>query len=84
MKSTVEQLNSKEKAALALLFGTDAFAALRKICQLEINGVAKDALAATDITQVYFFRGEASMAKKLPKLIEQIYKENGKKNKQDV
>lgn len=83
MKSTVEQLNTKEKAALALLFGTDAFQALKKICQLEIDGVAKDALASTEINQVYFFRGEASMAKKLPKLVEQIYKESGKQ-KQDI
>lgn len=81
MKSTVEILNSKEKAALALLYGTDAYVALKKLCQAEIDGVAKDALAAIEITQVYFNRGEAGMAKKLIKLIEQIYKESEKKQK---
>ncbi len=78
MKSTVELLSDKERAALALLFGTDANNALRKLCQLEIDGCAKDALAATDMNQVNYFRGEASMAKKLPKLIEQVYKETDK------
>lgn len=79
MKSTLDQLSSKEKAALALLYGTDAFLALRKICQLEINGVAKDALEATVIEQVHYAKGQAAMAKKVIRLVELIYKEDGKK-----
>lgn len=78
MKSIVEQLSGKERDALALFYGTDAFAAFKKICQLEINGLGKDALAANTMDQVNFFKGRASMAKELYKLIEATYKDEDK------
>lgn len=80
MKSTVELLNSKERAALALFFGTDAFTAFRRVAQLEIDGLAKDALGATTMDQVNFLKGRAAMAKELPLLIELIYKQSEKKS----
>lgn len=78
MKSTVEALSGKERDALALFYGTDAFQAFRRLCQIEIEGLGKDALAATTMDAVNFLKGRASFAKELPKLLEEIYKENKK------
>lgn len=82
MKTTVELLTSNERAALALFFGTDAYAAFKHLCQLEINGIAKDALGAGNMEAVNFCRGQAAMAKKLPLIVRDIYQETEKKGKQ--
>lgn len=81
MKTTVELLSSNERAALALLFGTDAYNALRHLCQLEIDGLAKDALGAQNMEALNYSRGQAAMAKKLPLIIKQIYGETEKSEK---
>lgn len=80
MKSTVEQLSDNERQALALFFGTDAFSAFKKLCQLEINGLARDALASRKIDELGNSRGQAEMAKKLPLIIGEIYKRSNKKS----
>lgn len=81
MKTTVQLLSSNERMALALFFGTDAFAALRHLCQLEIDGLAKDALSAQDMDAVRYSQGQAAMAKKLPLILKEIYNETEKSEK---
>lgn len=78
MKSTVEQLSTKEAEALARFYDTDAFNALSKLCKLEIAGLGKDALASPNHEQTKFYSGQAAMAAKLIKIIRALYKEREK------
>lgn len=81
MKSTVEQLSPAERAALVHFYDTEAYKALKKLCQLEIDGLGKDALGSPDHEQTRYYSGQASMAAKLPKVIRQLYQE-AEENKQ--
>lgn len=74
MKSTVDLLTDKQREALALFYGTDAFDAIKQLCKLEIEGLGKDALASPDHEQTRFYAGQAAMAAKLPKVIRMLYK----------
>ena len=76
MKSTVEQLTSAERKALVLFYDTPAYNALKHLCQLEIDGLGKDALASQDHNQTRWLGGEANMAAKIPKIVRQLYKES--------
>ena len=73
MKSTVDQLGKSERQALARLYDTDGYKALVKLCELEIVGLGKDALASSHMDGVNFLKGRASLAKELPLLIREIY-----------
>lgn len=76
MKSTIEQLTGAQRKALALFYETPTYEALKALCQLEIDGLAKDALDSPSQEQTRYYAGQAQMASKLVKLIRQLYKES--------
>ncbi len=76
MKSTVEQLTPDERKALVLFYDTKAYEAFKRLCELEIEGLGKDALGSTEHSQTRWFGGQANMAAKLPKLIRELHKES--------
>lgn len=78
MKSTVDLLTKKEKEALALWYETPSFMALKKLCELEIEGLGKDALGSPSHEATKYYAGQADMAAKLIKVVGGIYKENVK------
>lgn len=70
LKSTLEQLTPKEREALASIYDNEkGFKAFKKLCELEIIELGKDALQATNMEQKEIFHGKAMMAQRLPKLI---------------
>lgn len=79
MKSTLEQLSASKKQALALFYDTEAYKALKELCELEIDGLGKDALGSPSHEQTKWFGGQASMAAKIPKIIKELYIESNKK-----
>ena len=79
MKSTIEQLSAAELKALVLWYNTASFNAYKRLCQLEIDGLGKDALGSPNHDQTRFYSGQASMAAKLPKMIKGLYEENKQK-----
>lgn len=80
MKSTVEQLSLKDRQALAHLYETDAYNALKKFAELEALSLGMDALVATDMNQVNYLRGRATWAKEVCELIRKISLETEKKS----
>lgn len=50
-----------------------SYKVLKKLCQLEIDGLAKDALVSQNQEQTRELNGQAMMASKLPKLIRGLY-----------
>mgnify|MGYP001562310984 CR=1 FL=1 len=74
MKSTLDQLSAKEREALARLYEMDGYTALKRLCELEILGLGKDALQAPDIGVVNLLQGKAIMAKNIPTIIHNEYK----------
>lgn len=76
MKSTVEQLTKVERQALVHFYETVPFEALKHLCQLEIDGLAKDALDSQSQEQTRYYAGQAAMATKLIKIIRQLYKDD--------
>jgi len=81
VKSSIDRLLAGEKESLALLYDTNGYKVLQKLCKLEIDGLGKDALGAPDMEQVKFCSGQAYMAKKIPNLIRELYKEVNKPQK---
>lgn len=79
MKSTLEQLSSKEREALAHLYGTDAFKALRKLIDVERLELAKDHVGQTDILQVRYLSGQSDGLKKLVLTVRDVHKQSEKK-----
>lgn len=80
MKSTLEQLSAKEREALARLCDTDGYKVLKKIHELELIGLGKDALGASNMEEVNFLRGRAHQSKVTIELIRAEYKKsNGEK-----
>lgn len=71
-------MSHKDREALARLYGTDGFKALEKFCELDVLGLGRDALVATDMNRVSFLKGEAYILEHLPQLIHQLYKEMDK------
>lgn len=80
MKSTLDRLSAKEKEALALLYNTEGYEVLRKLCTLEVEEFAKDALIAPNMEVLNYYRGQADFAKNLPKAIRKVYKEVNKES----
>lgn len=76
MKSTLDQLTSSERKALVLFYDTEAYKALKRLCELEIAGLGKDALGSTDHNQTRWLGGEANMAAKIPKIVRELFKES--------
>lgn len=73
--STLEQLSPAYRKALATLYETDAYKAIKQLCELEINGLGKDALGSQSHDMTRFYAGQAYMAAKLPRSIKQLHKE---------
>lgn len=69
LKSTLEQLTPKEREALATIYDMDGFKSLKKLCELEIIALGKDALEAPTMEQKEIFHGKAMMAAHIPKTI---------------
>lgn len=76
MKSTVDQLTSKDRQALVHLYGTAAFDAIKSLCKLEIEGLGKDALISPNHEQTRFYSGQAVMAAKITNIIKDLHKEH--------
>ena len=76
MKSTVSALSQNEREALALFYDTEAYKALIKFCELEVNALGVDALQALNIEQVRVLQGRAAFASDLVKFFKEIYKQN--------
>lgn len=74
MKSTLDKLSSKEREALARLYETDGYAALKRLHQLEIAGLGQDALVASSMEAKEFLHGRAHQSKVLVELIREAYK----------
>lgn len=74
MKSSVDRLSVSEREALANFYDTDAYKALKKLCQFEIEGLGKDALGSQTHEQTRYYSGQASMAVKIPKIIKAMGK----------
>ncbi len=78
MKSTLDKLSDNEKEALAHLYELPGFKALVKVCRLEIEGLAYDALVSPNLETTKYLNGQAVMAEKLPKIVRELYKEINK------
>lgn len=76
MKSTVEQLTSKERTALINWYDSESYQALKHLAQLEIAGLGDDALNSPSHEQTKFYSGQAVMAAKLIRIVQQLYKEH--------
>lgn len=74
MKSTVDLLSKNEKAALAALYETDGYKVLKRVHELELIGMGKDAIVAQTMEQVKFLNGRAFQSKATIDLIRGIYK----------
>ena len=80
MKSTLDRLSDNEKEALAHLYELPGFKALVKVCKLEIEGLALDALTSANHETTKFLNGQAVMAEKLPKIVRELYREINKES----
>lgn len=80
MKSTLEQLSTKEREALAHFYGTEAHKVLEKLVNEERLEIAKDHVDQTDILQVRYLSGQASSLKKLLLTLRENYKHFNKKS----
>lgn len=78
MKSTLEQLSAKEKEALARLYGTDGYEALKKVHTLEVAGLGADALGSQSIEDTKFLQGRAYQSKASIQLIRDVHKQVNK------
>lgn len=78
MKSTLGAISAKDKEALALLYDTEGFQALKRLLQAEINHFAKDALQAPSMEVLAEYKGQAKFAKDLPVAIQTIYRQVNK------
>jgi homoaconitase/3-isopropylmalate dehydratase large subunit len=75
MKRTVDLLTANEKEALAHLYELPGYKALIKLCQLEINAIAKDALLSPDHETTRYLHGQAFAYENLPRLVRNLYKD---------
>lgn len=78
MKSTLDQLTLKERQALASIYDTDGFKALKKLCEIEIIALGKDALQASTMEIKSILQGKAMMAVHIPKTIQEESKHQNK------
>lgn len=74
MKSTVDQLSTKDRALLAAFYGTDTYEALKKLVAAERVLLAQDAIDQTDILQVRYLSGQSISLKKLFGTLKVLYK----------
>lgn len=78
MKSTLERLTAADREALARLYDTEGYRVLKKVHNLELVGLGKDALGATEIDQVKFLAGRAHQSKVTLEMIRTVYKQINK------
>lgn len=78
MKSTQDSLSPKEKEALALFYDSAAHRALIHIRDIEVSGLAADALLSDTQERTMYLRGQTVWANQLLKMIEDIYKQSQK------
>lgn len=78
MKSTVEQLTTQERTALALWYDSQTYKALRKLLELERANTATKLLLLNPNTEHHFIskhQGRAEMCKDLHQLLKSNYQE---------
>lgn len=76
MKSTVEQLTPKDRKTLSTFYETDTYAALKRLCELERDELARDAIEQRDIAEVRYMHGQAMSLKKLFQTIKDLNKKS--------
>lgn len=74
LQSILDQLTTKERQALAAIYDLDGYKALKKLCEIEINALGKDALQAPTMEQKEIFHGKAMMAAHIPRVIHEEWK----------
>lgn len=80
MKSTVEQLSGAERKALAHLYDTPAYSALKKLLEFERLNSATKCLSAGSFEEVKYLQGQESALKGLHLTIKQLHKESDKES----
>lgn len=80
MRSTIDQLSPAEKKALALWYDTASYKALLHLAELEVQGLAADALIAPNMEQVRYLHGRSSWAADIFKLVKELYKQSNKES----
>lgn len=80
MKSTLEELSAADRKALAHFYETPAYAALRKLIDLERLELAKSHVDQVDILQVRYLSGQTSSLKKLIGTLQENFKASNKKS----
>lgn len=80
MKSTLEQLTAAERKALAHLYETDGYMALRKLIDIERLELAKSHVDQIDILQIRYLSGQTSSLKKLVGTLQENFKASNKKS----
>ena len=78
MKSTIELLSPTDRKALALFYGTPAYAALERLVKLERLELAKDAIEQTDILIVRYLHGGSVNLQKILRTVKDIHKSTEK------
>jgi hypothetical protein len=80
MKSTLDQLSSKDQEALARLYDTEGYRVLKKVHELELVGLGKDALDAPSMEAKSFLQGRAHQSKATLMLIKGVFKKLNKES----
>lgn len=80
MKSTLEELTSAERKALALFYDTPAYQALRRLVDIERLELAKSHVDQVDILQVRYLSGQTAALKKLIGTLRENFKSSNKKS----
>lgn len=79
MKSTVEQLTTEERKALALWYDTSTYKIVKKLLEIERLNTATKLLLLNPTTDGHFIskhQGRAEMCKDLHQLVKDNYKTN--------
>lgn len=79
MKSTVEQLTTQERTALALFYDTPAYKAIKRLLELERLNIATKLLLLNPSIEGHFIskhQGRAEMAKDINLMIRDNYREH--------
>lgn len=78
MKDSVQQLTPKEREALALWYDSASYKALLRLAEVDVAGLAADALNAPNLEQVKYLKGRADWAVDIFKLLQENYRKSQK------
>jgi hypothetical protein len=80
MKSAIDQLKPNEREALAHLYDTEGYKALRRLVEIERLELAKDHVGQRDILEVVDLTGQTKALKKLLGTIRDNFKKVNKES----